>query len=138
MILKLFFQDGTCILHTLNEAHYLRTLKPLISQHVEELVIQSVLITKSATLVVYSEEILAKSWDSSAIDDITPTRTSAPISASANSSNESFLHTFSINGKPIKNRKFNCKINHICPSNDGDYIVCADNRGGIMVLKTEG
>ncbi|KAI9331228.1 hypothetical protein DFJ73DRAFT_857585 [Zopfochytrium polystomum] len=46
----------------------------------------------------------------------------------------SYLDVYTINGKPLRDRMFNWRINDLACSPDGSMIVAADNKGGMVLL----
>ncbi|TPX69384.1 hypothetical protein SpCBS45565_g02416 [Spizellomyces sp. 'palustris'] len=123
-------KDGSVIIHTLHDARYLRTLRPLPSKSSEILCIHRVLITSLACIVVYTEAACRETS--------TPSGPlySATIPVNVAPSNVCYLHTYTINGKPVHTRMFITRLSDIKASRDGGFLVGADEKGGILVMKT--
>ncbi|KAJ3091929.1 Neurobeachin-like protein 1 [Quaeritorhiza haematococci] len=104
-------KDGTCVVHTLMEAKYLRTLRPPAKQQ-QPIVVKRVIITQSGNLVIYSE--------------------AAQIF--------SYIHVYSINGKLLADRCLEEKrfgrLNDLICTSDGKHLVAADNRHFIMIFQS--
>jgi hypothetical protein len=95
------------------------------------LAVRGVCVNKQALIIVYSEEIADSALDTPYTSGNSPTG-SKPQSLSAFTL--SYIHVYTINGKPLANRQFSCKVNDFISSSDGTYIVAADERGGISLM----
>ncbi|KAJ3285900.1 Neurobeachin-like protein 1 [Borealophlyctis nickersoniae] len=153
-------KDGTVVIHSLHDLRYLRTLRPPPLKPGETLSVRSLLVTKDATLIIYSEAVPATApppdpnqEDSDATDNegepqagqhlgTTPSRnrrrsisiSTATAAAAAVAGGVSYLHAYTINGKEIRCRSFTNKLSDIKASVDGKFLVAADDKGGISLM----
>ncbi|TPX43799.1 hypothetical protein SeMB42_g04580 [Synchytrium endobioticum] len=101
-------KDGSCIYYSLHGGRYFRSVRPSTNFKEDAVIVRRVLVTKQAAVLVYSE---------------TQTR------------DISFIHTYSINGKLLKDRMFTWQMNDLGSSADGSCVVAADNKGGVSLMK---
>ncbi|TPX34048.1 hypothetical protein SmJEL517_g03217 [Synchytrium microbalum] len=101
-------KDGTCIYYSLHGGRYFRTVRPTTNFKEDVVMVKRVLVTKQAAVLVYSE---------TQAKDI------------------SFMHSYSINGKLLRDRMFTWQMNDIQASSDGACVVGADNKGGVSLMK---
>ncbi|KAJ1569840.1 Neurobeachin-like protein 1 [Nowakowskiella sp. JEL0078] len=137
--------DGTCIIHTYNDARYIRTLRPTSNFKDETLTAQMIVITKQASLVVYSEATHMTVGVDMGTDanQYNGSRPPSPLnseqphtSSPGNEEARTFLHLYTVNGRLCRERFFEWRFNDLQSSSDGKNLVAADDRGGICLIRT--
>ncbi|KAJ3031276.1 UNVERIFIED_CONTAM: Neurobeachin-like protein 2 [Siphonaria sp. JEL0065] len=142
-------KDGTCIVHALGSAQYLRTIRPqasILGGSTFRFSICKILITRMAGLVILSEESVRPittvedfsvcsnnermetssamgGSEHSAGDSSNNTAESSSKSALLSRTRKSHLDVYSVNGKSLKTRQFDGVVGDLVSSDDGVYLI---------------
>ncbi|KAJ3103821.1 Neurobeachin-like protein 1 [Phlyctochytrium planicorne] len=118
-------------------------------KNVDNLEVQLVKISSQAAVVVYSEEVSNSSIlanENTGLEDSEANQeTLSPATPEVNetegseliANGVSFIHVYSANGKQLRSRMFTWKFHDIALANDGVFLVAADNRNGLLIMKIQ-
>jgi len=126
--------DGTAIVYTVKEGHSLFTIRPRLSTNVPgmRLSVISMAVSDERHIVLYCQESGLSTVAS--LRAATPPATSPGITAitpAASSAAKHFLHSYSINGKFLKNEKLTSAVGALTTS--GQHLLLGHANGQLVI-----